>query len=262
MSVAAVNRGPRPAFSPPAIAAALVLSLAAACVPVEDKGGGARAQGGSSGSAGSGGRGMSSASGGSAGSGSGGSSASGGSSGSSGSGGETATGGSSGAGSGGSGGRGGATGSGGRGGSGPGGSGGSGSPSGGRDGGAEAGGGDAQPAGTFELVSNNVISNCVFCHPGEVEVVRNSDFADSAGLYDLLVSPMPTKWVSAACAFKRLVVPGKPMESLLYLKLAGTPPAGCGARMPLPAEPGKPFMPIRAIDLEIVRSWIAAGAPR
>ena len=255
---AAVNRGPRSAFSPSAIAA-LVLSLAGACVPVEDKGGGARTQGGSSGSSGSGGRGMSS-SGGSDGSGTGGASASGGSSGSTGGGGASATGGASGGGSGGSGGRGGATGSGGRGGAGAGGSGGS--PSGGRDGGVEAGGGDAQPVGTFELVSNNVISNCVFCHPGEVEVVRNSDFADSAGLYDLLVSPMPTKWVSAACAFKRLVVPGKPMESLLYLKLAGTPPAGCGARMPLPAEPGKPFMPIRAIDLEIVRSWIAAGAPR
>jgi hypothetical protein len=247
MSLAAHRRS-RPTSLSTQTLAAFVLSLAGGCVPAAEdnrsatsggRGGSAAASGGSSGSGGQ----APGGSGGSGGSGSGGASAGTGGSGSGGSG-------SGGAGSGGRGGSGGGSGdaSAGTGGRGP-------------DGGGEAGGSETAPAATFMDVANNVISNCVFCHPGEVEVIRNTDFADSAALYDILLSTTPTPFVPAGCAFKRLVVPGKPMESLLYLKLAG-PPANCGARMPLPAEAGKPFVPIRQLDLDLVRDWIAAGAPR
>jgi hypothetical protein len=49
-----------------------------------------------------------------------------------------------------------------------------------------------------------------------------------------------------------LVMPGKPESSLFYLKLTGTPP--CGVRMP---NGGNAFT---EAQLEMVRSWISAGA--
>ena len=118
---------------------------------------------------------------------------------------------------------------------------------------------DAAPAVRFSQV-RDVITNCVFCHPGEVDVIVNSDFADGDGLYDLLVKEEPTPYVPQACAFKRLVVPGKPEESLLYLKLQTPPPPNCGERMPRPAE-GMMAMPAAPSDIQIVHDWIAAGAP-
>lgn len=51
----------------------------------------------------------------------------------------------------------------------------------------------------------------------------------------------------------RTVVPGKPCESTLYLKLGVAPPYG--ARMPYT---GPPYF--SAADLAIVRDWIAEGA--
>ena len=49
-----------------------------------------------------------------------------------------------------------------------------------------------------------------------------------------------------------LIVPNHPEESLFYLKLTGNPP--CGGHMPLGGDPLSPA------QLELVRSWIAAGA--
>jgi hypothetical protein len=49
------------------------------------------------------------------------------------------------------------------------------------------------------------------------------------------------------------VVPGDPDKSLLYLKLAGHPP--CGDPMPATGA-------LDAAKVEIVRSWIAAGAKK
>ena len=90
-------------------------------------------------------------------------------------------------------------------------------------------------------------------------MVRNSDFADAQNLYKTLLSEQPTAYVPPACQFKRLVVPGKPMESLLYLKLQTPPPPNCGMRMPLPVENAAP-RPAPAPEIEIIRSWIASGA--
>jgi polyvinyl alcohol dehydrogenase (cytochrome) len=56
------------------------------------------------------------------------------------------------------------------------------------------------------------------------------------------------------CVGMRFVVPGQPMESLLYRKLADAMPP-CGARMPLSLAPLKPE------ELAQVRTWIEMGAP-
>jgi hypothetical protein len=106
-------------------------------------------------------------------------------------------------------------------------------------------------AGTWSNL-NLAMSGCVFCHPGEVSTVVNSDFGVPDKLHEILLGM--TKYVTAACQFKTLVVPGKPMESLVYLKLLDKPPAGCGERMPK----GKPIDPWVN---EVIKNWIMAGAP-
>jgi hypothetical protein len=57
---------------------------------------------------------------------------------------------------------------------------------------------------------------------------------------------------SRDCAGMPYVVPGDPEGSLFYTKFLNDP--GCGERMPL----GGGALP--ANELEMVRSWIAAGA--
>jgi hypothetical protein len=234
-------------------------SFLASCMPPQPEeqpptntGGKPSASGGKGGgSASGGGSGGSSSGGGSGGNASGGSgNASGGSGGNSGSGG-----GSGGSASGGGSGSGGSTGSGG--GSGSGGK----SGDAGSDAGKDAGMSDAKadvdpnaplaPDGTWTNLKN-AMSGCVFCHPGETGVAKNTDFGDMAALHTLLLAP--SKYIAAACPFKTLVVPGKPMESLLYIKVAGTPPAGCGERMPKGMKPDQ-------WNIDVIKNWIMAGAP-
>jgi hypothetical protein len=57
---------------------------------------------------------------------------------------------------------------------------------------------------------------------------------------------------SRDCGGMPYIVPGDPESSLFYVKLTGDP--GCGERMPL----GGGALP--ADQIEMVRSWIAAGA--
>lgn len=97
------------------------------------------------------------------------------------------------------------------------------------------------------------IDNCVYCHPGEGSVQMNSRFDDAAKLHATLLAA--TTYVPSACQWKTMVVPGKPLESLLYLKLFDPPPANCGARMPKTAKPAEQW----AIDR--IRNWILSGAP-
>jgi hypothetical protein len=71
-----------------------------------------------------------------------------------------------------------------------------------------------------------------------------------ADAYAAIVGPSS---VSAKCgAGRKLVVPGDPSTSLFYLKLTASPP--CGDRMPQGGSP------LTDVQLEMVRSWIAAGA--
>jgi hypothetical protein len=222
----------------------LALALLTACMPPQEpESNGPSSTGGRSGSGGSNASGGKSGSGGSGGASSGGSSGSGGSS----SGGSSGSGGA-----GGSGGGSGGTSSGGSPGSGGSGAGGSGS---GGSGSADAGKTDAPAIPNAEGTWANLglaISGCVYCHPGELAVPKNSDFSDMSKLHDVLLGT--STHVSAACQFKTIVVPGKPMESLMYLKLLDNVPAGCGVKMPM-GKLSDPWV------TEVVKNWITAGAP-
>jgi len=57
------------------------------------------------------------------------------------------------------------------------------------------------------------------------------------------------------CPTRTVVVPKSPETSLLYIKLAGTPPEKCGEQMPLP-ERNKAFVPFTADELKCVADWI------
>lgn len=57
--------------------------------------------------------------------------------------------------------------------------------------------------------------------------------------------------VSAECRGRTLVVPGRPDESYLYVKLLGDQPEQCGGRMPQNGAPATPQ------ELACVRRWIA-----
>ena len=70
---------------------------------------------------------------------------------------------------------------------------------------------------------------------------------------DVYAAIVGTPSMSAKCgAPDTLVVPGDSSTSLLFLKLQATPP--CGDRMPQGGSP------LSAASLEMVRSWIDAGA--
>jgi hypothetical protein len=51
-----------------------------------------------------------------------------------------------------------------------------------------------------------------------------------------------------------LVKPGDPANSLIYIKIVGTPPSGLGARMP------QSFPPLTAVQIDKFRRWILEGA--
>ena len=94
---------------------------------------------------------------------------------------------------------------------------------------------------------------CEFCHSMPPSDIGNGKLhlgTDPATAYAALVGQVS---VSAFCMGRPLVVPNQPEMSLMYLKLSPNPP--CGNRMPLG---GTPFTDVQ---LEMVRSWIAAGAP-
>lgn len=63
------------------------------------------------------------------------------------------------------------------------------------------------------------------------------------------------KAMTENCPTRTVVVPKSPETSLLYIKLAGTPPEKCGEQMPLPAR-NKAFVPFTADELKCVADWI------
>jgi hypothetical protein len=107
----------------------------------------------------------------------------------------------------------------------------------------------ANPNATFEKLEL-VLANCVYCHN---DASKRADF-QYTNLHGKLVNAVAEK-SPAACPTRMLVVPGEPMQSLLYLKVAGTMASTCGARMPF----NKPM--VTPMELKIVYDWIMAGAP-
>ncbi len=96
------------------------------------------------------------------------------------------------------------------------------------------------------------------CHSGGEFAAGGLDLQHNA--YDVLVGPPPTGVPCAGGEMGR-VVPGSPEESLLYVKIAAKlddTPAPCGDVMP----PGANAAPLDPEEVELIRAWIAGGAPR
>lgn len=110
---------------------------------------------------------------------------------------------------------------------------------------------------TFVSVPFGGISACTDCHAsgGDLpQVFRNDDT-----LYDTLMTK-----VIARCENRVLVVPGKPEDSALYLVLLGE---SCGTVGQMPTgcyESEDPSINTCAKpeDIEALRLWILAGAPK
>ena len=98
--------------------------------------------------------------------------------------------------------------------------------------------------------------NCGICH-GSAPAASNGGLqfnpSKREDAHTALVGVMAGDTRQGKCAGKTYVVPGEPEASLLVDKLANETPS-CGARMP------QGFMPLDAMELETVRSWITAGA--
>ncbi len=95
-------------------------------------------------------------------------------------------------------------------------------------------------------------AQCNQCHSNPANDVGNGKLsmgADQAAAYASLVGKASA---SSKCGGKPLVTPGDPENSLFYQKMTANPP--CGGHMPLGGDP------LTAEQLDMVHSWIAAGA--
>jgi hypothetical protein len=97
-------------------------------------------------------------------------------------------------------------------------------------------------------------AKCDSCHSQPPSNVSNGQLqfgadGDQRAAYETLISGTSTSRFCAGAAF---IVPGDPEASLFYTKVTEHPP--CGERMPL----GGGALP--ASQVEMIRSWIAAGA--
>jgi hypothetical protein len=116
-------------------------------------------------------------------------------------------------------------------------------------GGSEAGSGTGCGSmSTYDAVETLFASTCAgsTCHS-----------SGPGGQFPPLADTPAKSWMGHASTKKpgiRLVVPGQPAQSFLYMKLSGTQGAGGGALMPLGAA-----SPTSAATT--VRAWIEAGAP-
>ncbi|AKU94871.1 hypothetical protein AKJ09_01535 [Labilithrix luteola] len=93
---------------------------------------------------------------------------------------------------------------------------------------------------------------CNFCHslpPNEKSNGNLSMGEDKASAYAALVGKPSA---SHSCSGGTLVVAGQPDASLFFQKLSASP--ACGGRMPLGGDPLTPE------QLDMIRSWISAGA--
>lgn len=123
--------------------------------------------------------------------------------------------------------------------------------------GGTAGMGGAEAASFTEvygaLFPRSSSGQCDMCHALPAHDVVNGMLETGMtkeSAYEALVDKTSQ---SSRCMSLPMVMPGKPETSLFYLKLLPDPP--CGVRMP---NGGRP---LSDDQLEMVRSWIAAGAP-
>ena len=113
------------------------------------------------------------------------------------------------------------------------------------------------PPGTFTQIYAEIFplgtkAQCNYCHDRPANEISNGKLDMSHAKADAYTSIVGPSSMSAKCGGRKLVVPGDPSTSLFYLKMGATPP--CGDRMPQGSTP------LTDVQLEMVRSWIAAGA--
>jgi hypothetical protein len=109
---------------------------------------------------------------------------------------------------------------------------------------------------TFDTIQRDIFQKqCAFSGCHSLDSPQGDLALEGDGVYDALVGVLAS---SSAAAFsgKRRVVPGAPDTSFLMDKLLGKLSPGEGDAMPL----GRSTLP--AGDIETIRKWILAGAPR
>lgn len=112
------------------------------------------------------------------------------------------------------------------------------------------------PAPTLEYIQQTIFApRCAIaaCHDRAV-ASGGLTLTDAATSHDALVGVAPSVEAARLAGLKR-VDPGHPDTSFLLVKLEGPPP-GQGQRMPLVGEPLSPS------EIDLIRAWILAGAPR
>lgn len=120
---------------------------------------------------------------------------------------------------------------------------------------------DDLPDGTFATIQHDIFNvSCVSCHSAGSSDARNSGLVLTADVsYDQLVGAQSTQTVAHADGLLR-VKSGKPDSSLLFHKLDWIPghhSRDYGVLMPMGRTTG-----ITTGQLEYIRRWIAAGAPK
>ena len=114
----------------------------------------------------------------------------------------------------------------------------------------------SSPPPTFTTIYTTTITNkCSPCHTtatGDGVMFGKLDMTTQANAYANLVN-VPTAGVSCSGKGTR-VVPNKPDDSVMYLKVSLDDPTPCGNKMPdnLP--------PLTSEEAEGIEDWIAAGA--
>lgn len=113
----------------------------------------------------------------------------------------------------------------------------------------------AATGGAYDVIQQEIFNqHCLSagCHNGTAQA---GGLNLTAGVsYAELVGVTPTNADAAAAGLQR-VTPFDPDNSFLLVKLTGPAP-GEGARMP------QGMRPLPASDIEMIRAWIAEGAPR
>ena len=110
-------------------------------------------------------------------------------------------------------------------------------------------------SGTFDRIQKQVLNTtCAVsgCHDSQTQA--NGLLLEVGAAYTQLVGAVPTNVTAQGLGWDR-VTPGDPATSLLFHKITGDVTVALGSRMPL----GRP--PLAANLIEIIRLWIAAGAP-
>ncbi len=123
-------------------------------------------------------------------------------------------------------------------------------------GGGDAGQGDAAAtAPTWATVHSTIVKPvCAngYCHGGGSGSLKLS--GDAAADYTALTTGKAGSKDAAQCAAGSYVVPGKPAESLLWLKVDKQASHGCGKKMPSSTDGLDPA------QSALIKGWIAAGA--